>query len=99
MTTLSRSPKPPAQRREIDVRCSAALPSLSIDRGRCQLFAGHDGPHALMFADRGQRTVRSWSTRDPAGFVDAPGAFQRPWMFGFPMPAWFTEAPDEPGDG
>ena len=72
----------------IDVRCSAALPTRDEEPVRCQLFAGHDGPHAVMFARAGQRVVRTWRAGDPDGALDCE-AMQRPWMFGFPVPAWF----------
>lgn len=88
MTTLSRSFRHPEPARAIDVRCSAALPTRSDELGRCQLFAGHDGPHAVMFGRAGERIVRTWRSNDPTGTRDSD-AVQRPWMFGFPVPAWF----------
>jgi hypothetical protein len=102
MTTLSRplrpvGPQPEdgragAARREIDVRCSAALPDRGNDEGRCQQFAGHDGPHAVMFVQSGERTVRLWSRGEPTATADVvTGGLQRPWMFGFPVPAWFED--------
>ena len=91
MTILSRSFRHPEPARVIDVRCSAALPTRSPTQGRCQLFAGHDGPHAVMFGRDGQRLVRTWRTKDPAAATDSV-ALQRPWMFGFPLPAWFEAA-------
>jgi hypothetical protein len=96
MTTIARSPRSAEPASEIDVRCSAKLPRAAATEGRCQLFAGHDGPHAVMFARCGKRTVRTW-TRDAAGKVDAGAeALRRPWMFGYPAPAWYeTEAPVE----
>jgi hypothetical protein len=43
-----------------------------------------------MFAHQGQRTVRLWTGCNPATTTDAcVEALQRPWMFGFPVPAWF----------
>jgi hypothetical protein len=90
MTTVARSYRTPEPARAIDVRCSAALPQLTPDTGRCQLFAGHDGPHAVMFAHCGKRSVRLWKTALAATTADAgPETMQRPWMFGFPLPAWF----------
>ncbi len=90
MTTISRNHRPTGTPHEIDVRCSATLPRASADEGRCQLFAGHDGPHAVMFAHCGKRLVRTWRTNKPAAAAD-PGtnALQRPWMYGYPVPAWF----------
>jgi hypothetical protein len=56
------------------------------------LFAGHDGPHALMFACPGKRTVRTWTARNHTATIDAGAeALQRPWMFGYPVPAWFEK--------
>jgi hypothetical protein len=86
MTAVSPSFQHSEPARVIDVRCSAALPSRRSQEGRCQLFAGHDGPHALMFARAGERLVRTWRTN---GAPSDSSAMQRPWMFGFPMPAWF----------
>lgn len=74
----------------IDVRCSASLPSHKATEGRCQLFAGHDGPHALMFARGPERLVRTWRAK---GNPTDSDALQRPWMFGYPTPAWYE------GDG
>jgi hypothetical protein len=87
MTTVSRSFRHPGAAQVIDVRCSAQLPSRLGHEGRCQLFAGHDGPHAVMFGRKGARLVRTWLAGD-APPVDTD-ALQRPWMFGFPVPAWF----------
>lgn len=97
MTTISRTSRSARTPYEVDVRCSAALPRHSAAEGRCQLFAGHDGPHAVMFARCGKRTVRTWTLRDAAGKTDAGAeAFRRPWMFGYPSPAWYeTESPAE----
>jgi hypothetical protein len=38
-----------------------------------------------MYARGGERLVRTWRTNGAP--VDS-AALQRPWMFGFPMPAW-----------
>ena len=90
MTTIARNQRPSGSAHEIDVRCSAALPRASADEGRCQLFAGHDGPHAVMFAQCGKRVVRTWKTKNPSAAADAgTNALQRPWMYGYPVPAWF----------
>jgi hypothetical protein len=97
MTTIARSSRSAAAPREIDVRCSAALPLQAATEGRCQLFAGHDGPHAVMFVRCGKRNVRTWTVRDSAGKTDGGAeALRRPWMFGYPAPAWYeTEVPAE----
>src|SRR3954451_21644251 len=70
VTAVSRSLRPPEPARVIDVRCSAALPTRDEEPVRCQLFAGHDGPHAVMFARAGQRVVRTWRAGDPDGALD-----------------------------
>lgn len=93
MTTIARSYRP----HEIDVRCSAALPGMT-GAGRCQLFAGHDGPHAVMFTQCGKRVVRTWCSSNPAAASDlASNALQRPWMYGYPVPAWFETEPEQSG--
>jgi hypothetical protein len=104
MTTVSRSfrqsssrpedPPPTAPRPPIDVRCASALPDRSTEEGRCQLFAGHDGPHAIMFGRSGERTIRTWPKGSPEAAEDlVGGGLQRPWGVGFPAPAWFEVDP------
>jgi hypothetical protein len=88
LTTVSRSFRHTEPAQVIDVRCSATLPKRCPSEGRCQLFAGHDGPHAVMFGRPGARLVRTWRSNDSAAPQDSD-ALQRPWMFGFPVPAWF----------
>lgn len=102
MTTLARSSRAAEKPRSIDVRCSADLPEArgqtapeaARHDGRCQLFAGHSGPHAVMYAQCGRRVVRTWFRRDRASAVVDVQAIQHlPWMYGYPVPAWFeTEA-------
>jgi hypothetical protein len=92
MTTVSRSFRHPEPAQVIDVRCSALLPARAGHDGRCQLFAGHDGPHAVMFGRRGERLVRTWRANDPSSLAET-ATLQRPWMFGFPVPAWFEADP------
>src|SRR6059036_3422251 len=90
MTTITRRFGRTGSPHEIDVRCSALLPRVEAAKGRCQLFAGHDGPHAVMFAHCGKRMVRTWKSSNPAAPADGgPNALQRPWMYGYPVPAWF----------
>jgi len=91
MTTLSQSFRHSNPARAIDVRCSARLSARPMEEGRCQLFAGHDGPHAVMFGRTGKRLVRTWRADDAAPIDTA--AMQRPWMFGSPLPAWFEPSP------
>jgi len=96
---VSRTFSYPESTQAIDVRCSATLPDLRPTEGRCQLFAGHDGPHAVMFARGSERFVGTWRTN--ARSADTAPAessvLQRPWMFGYPTPAWFEdELVDEP---
>jgi hypothetical protein len=70
------------------LRCSARQIDHPGDQGRCQLRAGHDGSHAVMYVNEGRRTVRSWSSAAPDAWVDSVDSLQRPWMTGMPMPAW-----------
>jgi len=96
LTTVSRSFRYPESAQAIDVRCSAGLPDQHEPQGRCQLFAGHDGPHAVMFARGPERFVRTWRTSPRGGAADdgqpaESATLQRPWMFGYPTPAWFED--------
>ena len=91
MTTVPRSFRHSEPAKVIDVRCSASLPTRGAHEGRCQLFAGHDGPHAVMFARSGTRLVRTWRANEAA--PTDTDALQRPWMFGFPVPAWIEAEP------
>jgi hypothetical protein len=98
MTTVTRSFRQPqpaevAPAGAFDVRCSATLPDHRPREGRCQLFAGHDGPHAVMFARERERLVRTW--RSKGGEPEETDVLHLPWMFGFPVPAW-TEPASEP---
>jgi hypothetical protein len=105
LPTASRTFRYPESTQAIDVRCSAGLPDHRPAQGRCQLFAGHDGPHAVMFARGPERYVRTWRTNGRGDSADAgqpadSATLQRPWMFGFPTPAWFeddTAAASSPG--
>jgi hypothetical protein len=97
MTAITRRFGPSGSSHEIDIRCSAVLPRTDATKGRCQLFAGHDGPHAVMFAHCSERIVRTWRTSNPAAAADAgPNALQRPWMYGYPVPAWFETESETP---
>lgn len=80
---------------EIDLRCSARLLDPTPEQARCQLLSGHTGAHALMYAHDGERTVRTWTSADADSAVDTD-EFNRPWMHGFPVPAWF-ESPSASG--
>lgn len=92
---VSQESPPPSQ---IDVRCSARIPRATPEEGRCQLFAGHDGPHAVLFVHDGARMVRTWADADHPSDVDvAHGGPLRPWMRGFPTPAWFEPDPASTG--
>lgn len=75
--------------RDLDIRCSARLPDEAVDHARCQLAAGHEGEHAVMFCSGGARRVRSWDHRVAGSAADhAVLDTQRPWLRGFPVPAW-----------
>lgn len=82
---------------DLDIRCSARLPDPNVDYARCQLAAGHEGEHAVMFCSRGSRRVRCWDHR-VAGLSSDHGVLdaQRPWLRGFPVPAWVDESTDGP---
>lgn len=57
--------------------------------GRCQLWAGHQGPHAVMFGRDGQRLVRLWTDdAHPRWHELGHGYEMLPWMIGYPTPAW-----------
>jgi hypothetical protein len=75
----------------IDVRCKTREPDGfgSSDAGRCQLLAGHEGPHAVMFCRNGQRMVRTWRETDSRTLHDhRAGQEMLPWVLGLPRPAW-----------
>ena len=76
----------------IDVRCPALAPGRPAKARRCQLFAGHEGEHAVMYCRRGHRTVLMWA-RDSSGAVREHAAGQEalPWVPGMPSPAWSEE--------
>lgn len=94
MTAIARSSRESRSTHAIDVRCSATLPRAEAHDGRCQLFAGHDGPHALMYAHCGNRKVRTWRSNDrESTVVDGSLMHSRPWMYGYPVPAWFETEP------
>jgi len=74
---------------EFDVRCSATLGEPTPTLGRCQMFMGHEGGHAVMFTSFKRRVVRSWYRHDTDSAVDRDIVEeQRPWMRGYPLPAW-----------
>jgi hypothetical protein len=97
LTAIARTHDQRESAHPIDVRCSALLPRTDAHTARCQLFAGHDGPHAVMFAHCGKRALRMWRSGGSMATAEAgPEALQRPWMFGYPVPAWYeTEAAAE----
>jgi hypothetical protein len=42
-----------------------------------------------MFAQGGKRLLRTWKSRHSSGAADyEANALQRPWMYGYPSPAW-----------
>lgn len=76
----------------IDVRCGALVPGEPTAAHRCQLLAGHEGEHALMYCRAGHRTVRTWASDQPASVREhAAGQEARPWVPGLPSPAWTEE--------
>jgi hypothetical protein len=80
------------------LQCAAALDSPSPSLARCQLLAGHYGPHAVMFARHGRRLVRCWRGKDPATIDDHLAAEETmPWVRGCPTPAWWEYPQSELG--
>ena len=81
----------------IDIRCTGRLPFLpSGDASRCQLVAGHEGPHALMFSRDGRRIVRTWSRWGrPSVCEHVAGQEVVPWARGKPEPAWAESRDDQ----
>jgi hypothetical protein len=72
----------------IDVQCSRRVPNVAANL-RCQLLAGHEGAHAVMFCREGARAVRTWSAKDPTSVSDQlVGQMNRPWVPGLAQPAW-----------
>lgn len=75
-----------------DLRCGCTLGTPSVEQGRCQLCGGHEGPHAIMYTAAGLRLIRLWRGRDPASVQDGRDDIAgRPWMRGYPVPAWTDE--------
>lgn len=75
----------------IDIRCTGRLPFLPSgdDVSRCQLVAGHEGAHALMFTRNGSRMVRTWSRWGRLSVREhVAGQEHAPWARGKPAPAW-----------
>lgn len=87
----------PRRPRMIDVRCSALAPgrpaTTPAPTRQCQLFAGHEGEHAVMYCRHGHRTVRTWATDDPQSMHEhVAGQESLPWVPGMPSPAWNENA-------
>ena len=82
--------------RDLDIRCTARLPDPDVDYPRCQLGAGHEGEHAVMFCAHLERLVRCWDTRDGADSDHVEQDVARPWCRGYPVPEWVDESTDGP---
>ena len=71
----------------LDVRCMADLDA-ELPDGRCQLYVGHCGAHALLLATASGWVLRSWIDADAA--VDVPFgpavSIQLPWAPTLPQP-------------
>jgi hypothetical protein len=79
----------------IDVRCTSAQPGSHRpgDIVRCQLLAGHESAHAVMFCRGGRRMVRTWRRSDAATICEHwAGQDNLPWAIGMPRPAWGESA-------
>jgi hypothetical protein len=51
-----------------------------------------------MYAQHGRRMVRTWRAKDRASAVfDCTTMHSRPWMYGYPVPAWFEDEPEPTG--
>jgi CBS domain-containing protein len=70
-----------------DVGCAHTLPDHD-GVGRCQLWVGHQGEHAVMFVRDGARLVRFWDNDRPPLIHDGADCRCQPWVHGFPRPAW-----------
>lgn len=81
---------------DLDIRCSARLPDPDVDYARCQLDAGHEGEHAVMFCAGLERLVRCWDHRDGVESDHVVLDVQRPWSRGLPVPAWVDESSEGP---
>lgn len=90
MTSTASSP---VRRSMIDVRCDASLGAPTLTAGRCQLFVGHDGPHAILYADRLGRHIRTWRGGGALAEDDGADMTRLPWMYGCPTPAWIANDP------
>jgi len=70
-----------------DICCLHTWPERGT-HGRCQLWAGHEGEHAVMFVRDGERRVRTWADAAPQQARDRVDYRSLPWARGFPLPAW-----------
>jgi hypothetical protein len=70
-----------------DIGCAHQLPDHD-GVGRCQLWVGHQGEHAVMFVRDGARLVRLWDNGKPPLVRDGADCRCQPWVHGFPRPAW-----------
>jgi len=70
-----------------DLGCAHTLPQHG-EAGRCQLWIGHHGEHAVMFVRAGLRMVRCWQDGSPPQVHDGADCRCQPWVYGFPLPAW-----------
>jgi hypothetical protein len=70
-----------------DIGCAHHLPDHD-GVGRCQLWVGHQGEHAVMFIRDGARLVRLWDNGKPPLVRDGADCRCQPWVHGFPRPAW-----------
>jgi hypothetical protein len=91
MTATPTIPQP-VDRGLPDLRCGCSLGTPSGEQGRCQLFGGHEGRHALLYTAAGRRRVRTWTGHDPTTARDGADEIAgRPWMLGYPVPAWIVD--------
>ena len=85
----------------LDIQC-LTYETFRLRRGelsRCQLSAGHEGAHALMFCRDGLRIVRTWPGAPSESFDErTAGQENLPWSVGMPVPMWAESTTDEHAD-
>ena len=75
----------------LDPRCTNV--SAGGRLSRCQLWAGHQGPHAVMFLRGRRRVVRSWTAHPCTEWDDLSKDYHRmAWMRGYPVADWQERA-------
>lgn len=69
----------------LDVRCSAVLATSEVAPARCQLYAGHEGKHAVVTTGAPSRHLWLWHGRHISGSSLGDGVpYQLAWAPGCP---------------